>query len=160
MTTTLTTTRTLHLVDIENLVGDPRAATVDVLATLDGYFETAGYRDGDHVVVAANPGLMARLAFVLPVPCSARAACGRSGADLMLLSQASPDFVASRYDRLVIGSGDAVFAPRAKAVRDRGLPVVIISRAESMSRRLLRPGLDIRPLAHQPVPTHSLTLAA
>ena len=33
MTTTLTTTRTLHLVDIENLVGDPRRSKSDACST-------------------------------------------------------------------------------------------------------------------------------
>src|SRR5689334_3314319 len=110
MTSTLTTTRTLHLVDIENLVGDPKAPAAIVLDVLDRYLHLAGYRDGDHVVIAANPGLMARVAFDLPVPCNVHAARGENGADLALLAQVEPSRVAARYDRLVIGSGDGAFA--------------------------------------------------
>src|SRR5512144_1964125 len=90
MTTTLTTTRTLHLVDIENLVGDPKAPTATVLDVLDRYLDLAGHRDGDHVVIAANPGLMSKIAFDLPVPCNVHAARGENGADLVLLAQIEP----------------------------------------------------------------------
>ncbi len=40
MTATLTTTRTLHLVDIENLVGDPFATKEVALDALDRYLDT------------------------------------------------------------------------------------------------------------------------
>src|SRR5215471_2716370 len=60
--------RSLHLVDIENLVGDPRADAETVLATFDRYLAAARWKPGDHVVVAANPGLMQKVAFDLPVP--------------------------------------------------------------------------------------------
>ena len=146
MTTTLTTTRTLHLVDIENLVGDPKAPTAVVLDVLDRYLEVAGYRDGDHVVIAANPGLMARVAFDLPVPCNVHAARGENGADLVLLAQAEPSRVAARYDRLVIGSGDGAFADVALAVRDLDTPVVVVARPGCMSNRLVGAGLGIRAL--------------
>src|SRR3954447_16532387 len=136
MTSTLTTTRTLHLVDIENLVGDPKAPTATVLDVLDRFLDLAGYRDGDHVVIAANPGLMARVAFALPLPCNVHAARGENGADLVLLAQAEPSRVAARYDRLLVGSGDGAFADVALAVRDLGTPVVVVARADSLSRRL------------------------
>ena len=147
MTTTLTTTRTLHLVDIENLVGDPRAATAVVLDVLDRYLDLAGYLDGDHVVIAANPGLMARVAFDLPVPCNVHAARGENGADLVLLAQAEPRRVAARYDRLVVGSGGTVPSPTfALACRDLDTPVVVVARAGCTSDRLLGAGLGIRTL--------------
>ena len=51
-TSSITTTRSLHLVDIENLVGDPYAAPGVVLDTFDRYLELAGWRPHDHVIVA------------------------------------------------------------------------------------------------------------
>src|SRR4051812_14471354 len=110
--TRTTTTRTLHLVDLENLVGDPMAsgaAALDALDALDRYLTTAGHQDGDHVVLAANPGLVRTVMFDLPVPCNAHAVPGTDGADLMLLEQAEPGFVAARFGRLVVGSGDHEF---------------------------------------------------
>jgi hypothetical protein len=146
MTTTLTTTRTLHLVDIENLVGDPYATKGEALAAFDRYLETAGYRDGDQVILAANPALIREIAFDLPVPCNVHAARGENGADLILLAQAEPGWVSDRFDRFVVGSGDAAFTDTALAVRDHRTPVVVVSRAASLSGRLQGEGLGIRVL--------------
>lgn len=157
MTATLTTTRTLHLVDIENLVGDPFATKDDALAVLDAYLATAGYRHGDQVIVAANPGLILEIGFDLPVPCNVHAVCGEDGADLILLDQAAPAWVAERFDRLVVGSGDAEFVETACAVRDLGTPVVVVARGASLSNRLQGQGFGVRTLP----PTGSgVTLAA
>src|SRR4051794_1999563 len=87
-TLTRTGTRTLHLVDIENLVGDPKAPAVAVLAALHDYLTLAGWREGDQVILAANPGLLANVAFDLPITCNTHAVRGTDGADLMLLSHA------------------------------------------------------------------------
>lgn len=140
----LTTTRTLHLVDIENLVGDPMATKEAALGALDDYLTLAGHTDGDQVIIAANPGLIARIGFDRPVPCSLHAARGKDGADLVLLSHAEPARIAIRFDRLAIGSGDGEFADTARAVRDRGAPVTVVARRRSLSRRLQGEGLGIR----------------
>lgn len=151
MTANLTTTRTLHLVDLENLAGDPCAGAATALAAFDRYLSTSGYVPGDHVVLAANPGLLGRVMFDLPIPCNAHAARGTDGADLMLLEQAEPGFVAHRYDRLVIGSGDHAFVTTALAVRDLGIPVVVVARRRSLARAYEGHGLGIRLLA-EPAP--------
>jgi hypothetical protein len=128
--------RTLHLVDIENLVGNPRAETGVVLATVDAFLANAHWAPGDHVIVAANPGLMARVAFDLPVPANVHCAPGRDGADRMLLAVVSPHTTRACYGRLVIGSGDGIFAGRARAMADAGLAVEVIARPDGCSRRL------------------------
>ena len=46
--------RSLHLVDIENLVGEPTSWRPDrIRATFDAYLQTATWRPGDSLVVAA-----------------------------------------------------------------------------------------------------------
>ena len=72
------------------------------------------------------------------------AARGEDGADLVLLAQAEPCRVAARYDRLVIGSGDAAFADTALAVRDLDTPVAVVARPGSMSSRFRGVGLGVR----------------
>lgn len=159
MTKTLnpTRTRTLHLVDIENLVGDPFAEAASVLAALDSYLRLSGWREGDQVILAANPGLLCNVAFDLPISCSSHAVRGTDGADLILLSHAEPSWVASRFERLVVGSGDGEFAATACAVRDLGVPVVVVARPRSISSSLQGEGFGIRLLA--PI-TPEVTLAA
>ena len=159
MTTTIapqvTHLRTLHLVDLENLVGDPMATGPDALDALHRYLHIAGWTDGDHVVLAANPGLLRRMMFDLSIPCSVHAVTGKDAADLMLIEHAPPDWVAARFARLVVGSGDAEFTATALAVRDLGVPVVVVSRGGSLSGSLQGEGLGIRIL-----PEPVLTLAA
>jgi hypothetical protein len=128
--------RSLHLVDLENLVGDPRADARVVLDTFTRYLAVAGWRPGDQVIVASNPGLIRKVMFDLPVPCNLHTACGRDGADLMLLAQAPPELVARRYARLVIGSGDHIFAARAHAARRLGVSVLVVARFGGCSSRL------------------------
>lgn len=147
------TIRTLHLVDLENLAGDPMASKDEALAALDLYLDLSDHRAGDQVVLAANPGMISRIGFDTPVPCSLHAARGKDGADLVLLSHAAPEQVAVRFDRLVIGSGDGEFAATAIAVRDRGAPVLVVTRRRSLSRRLQGEGLGIRFL---PEPTFAM----
>ena len=89
--------------------------------TLTRYLRVARWREGDHVFIASNPGLMRHVVFAPPVPWNAHATCGPDGADVMLLSLAPPELIVRRYARLVIGSGDDIFAARANAARALGV---------------------------------------
>ncbi len=137
-TSSLPSNRTLHLVDLENLVGDPFAPADVVLSTFDRYLDIAEWQPGDHLIVASNPGLMRKVVFDFPVPCSKHNACGRDGADRQLLSLAPAHHVARRYARLVVGSGDGIFAARAQSARDLGARVLVVARADGCSYRLRR----------------------
>jgi len=139
-TSSNTSSRSLHLVDLENLVGDPRADAVPALDTFRGYLAAAHWHEGDHLIVACNPWLMTKIAFDLPSACSKHAVHGRDGADIMLLSLAPPELVVKRYGRLVVGSGDGIFAGRATTVHERGTKVDVVARPDGCSTRLHRFG--------------------
>lgn len=139
-------TRTLHLIDIENLLGRPRAHAGTVAAILDCYLSLAGWQPGDIVNIAANPWLALRFAWNLPVECSIHTASGPDGADLALLAHAAPEFVERRAGRLVIGSGDHAFIPRALAARDRGVDVLVVARPASIARDWFAHGFPVVPL--------------
>jgi hypothetical protein len=138
--------RSLHLVDLENLLADPWARGPCVGHALEEYLTRAHFRRGDLVFVAGNPWLMVELGWsqidsATPVECHRFAARGPQGADKKLLEASPLSWVARRFDRLVIGSGDGVFADRLSAARASGLSVRIVSRPESLSGRLAR--LDV-----------------
>jgi hypothetical protein len=137
-TSSITARRSLHLVDLENLVGDARAEATPALDTFDAYLRAARWQPCDHVIVASNPGLVKKVAFDLPVPVSLHAAPGRDGADTMLLALAPPELVVKRYGRLVVGSGDGIFVPRATTVSERGVTVDVVARRGGCSARLRR----------------------
>ena len=163
MTTTSSTPsqRSLHLLDLENLVGDPHADEPLVRDTLTRYLRAACWRPGDHVIIASNPALMRHVVFEPPVPWNAHATCGPDGADLMLLSLSPPELVVRRYARLVVGSGDGIFASRANAARDLGVDVLVVARADGCSRRLRRfPHVLLFAPKPDPDPDPPLVLAA
>lgn len=138
--------RSLHLVDIENLSGGPRRPLADHLAAYRTYERRAGVRAGDQVVVAACGLVMDELAFHLPSGISRRKANGVDGADRALLAVDTPERIAARYERLVIGSGDHGFLGLALAARNLGVHVVILSGRGKRSGALSGHGLGIRPL--------------
>ena len=137
--TTSPGTRTLHLVDLENLAGNcGDGGAVEIRNRFAGYLELAQWHAGDHVIVAANPSIIRRIGFDPLVPCNLHAVKGRDAADVMLLSFAAPELVARRYHRLVVGSGDGIFTSRARVIRSLGVGVEVVARRGACSQRLLR----------------------
>jgi hypothetical protein len=132
----VTACRGLHLVDLENLLADPWARGPAVGRALDQYLERADFRPGDLVFVAGNPWLMVELGWSHGVDCHRFAARGPQGADRKLLEASPLGWVARRFDRLAVGSGDGVFADRIAQARASGLAVHLVSRPDSLSWRL------------------------
>ena len=117
--------RTLHLVDLENLMGTVRTAE-DVAGVWSGYTATLRLDRSDHVVVGTGPALAATAWFVLPAG-GLRRVVGRglNGGDRALLEVAADtSLVARAYQRLVIASGDGIFTGLAARYRAAGLEVV------------------------------------
>jgi hypothetical protein len=120
------TSRTLHLVDLENLLGDRRKEAV-ALDGLRRYLALARWEEGDQVLVAAHPEIIRQIGFAPPVPCNLHAVRGDDAADLALLAHAPIELVVRRYSRLVIGSGDGIFVTRAVAARKGAVGVAIVA---------------------------------
>jgi hypothetical protein len=135
---------TLHLVDVENLAGDAYPTTDRALAVLHDYATSAGHCDGDLAFLAANRHLLHSIVFDLPFACRPSTASGPDGADLALLDAAPPAWVCRRFDRLVIGSGDHVFAELAEAALAAGLEVAILTRPGSVARIYFELGCEVR----------------
>jgi uncharacterized LabA/DUF88 family protein len=129
------TRRTLHLVDLENLLGEHREEEL-AAAALERYLEIARWQPDDQVIVAAHPQIIRQIGFSPPVPCNLHAVRGADAADVMLLSHAPAELVARQYQRLVIGSGDGIFTTRARAVRALGIGVLVVARSKCTARRL------------------------
>ena len=124
--------RTMHLVDVENLMGGPQSGIMTVADALDDYEAAAGYRHGDHMVIAAHPSI-AFLAGLARPGRVVRAAHGKDGADLALLGCIAAQNLARRFDRVVIGSGDGIFASPVRMLRAEGVRVQVVSRPGSLA---------------------------
>jgi hypothetical protein len=141
-----TATRTLHLVDLENLVGDPYADGATAEATFDQYLKLAHWSPGDLVHVAVNPHLALEIGWRLSADCALRTASGPDAADHRLMDQAEPKFVARRFGRLVIGSGDHGFIAHACASRTAGVGVLVVTRPGSLANGWRAHGFPIATL--------------
>jgi hypothetical protein len=137
--------RSLHLVDIENLAGGPFTEPDAAILAMRQALMLAQWAPGDHVYIAANRWLLAQVCFVdLGFSCRWLVGRGADGADLRLLDVAADRRMLGRYGRLVVHSGDGIFAVLATEFRHLGRPVAVVAPAGCLSRRLARTASDIR----------------
>lgn len=127
--------RALHLVDVENLVGSGRPTVRDLGVVHRLYRELQLLRRQDHVVVACNPYIAVDVAGQW-APARLRVGHGPSGADLQLLDVALHERVTTRFNHVVIASGDGVFTDIAVGLQAAGLPVTVVSRRDHLALRL------------------------
>ena len=128
--------RALHLVDLENVIGDPWATGPGVAEVYETVLTTGGHRAGDIVVVAANRWLLAELGFVAHTSCQKLVAHGPDGADLALLDWADASWIVQRFERLVVASGDGIFADVVRTARGSGLEVDVVFGGGAVSNRI------------------------
>lgn len=127
--------RTLHLIDIENLLGEPRPAAESVFQARIAYAAHVFVGENDLVVVACNHGCALDVGLAYS---GARMVVrsGPDGADLALLEVLAEHDVEGRFDAVVVASGDGIFTDAVAALAAVGLPTVVVSRPESLSRTL------------------------
>jgi uncharacterized LabA/DUF88 family protein len=134
---------TLHLVDIDNLLGDPRTTDrASIERVYEHYRWVADYRPGDHVVVATGCNGLHVLEVELAWPgVSHRRKRGQDGADHVLCAEAEWAAASGAYDRVVIASGDREFMVAFQTLLSAGVDVQVVA-----SHRRLAVGLAA--LAH------------
>ncbi len=128
--------RRLHLVDIENLSGGPLPSAELVRECRRRYIEIAQPGGSDLVVVACSHSAAAHVMFEWPgARCVIRS--GVDGADLALLGAwADLRSTLAGFSEVFIASGDHIFAPLAAWMAGVGIPVVVVSRPDSLSSSL------------------------
>ena len=124
--------RSLNLIDIENLMGNPRGGRELIEVVQFAYQVAVPIRVHDHLVIACNPGL-ARNLIGTQFRGQLLVRGGPDGAEATLLAYAEPAHLSTRYDTVYIGSGDHIFAQLAADLRLRGVEVVVVSRRGSLS---------------------------
>ena len=134
--------RRLHLVDIENLAGSRRPTLGQVSRARHLYLERIGFEAMDQVEVASSHLTLVNAAVGWP-HAHYRARSGPDGADLALLDVLQHEDVARRFTRVVIGSGDHLFAAEAARLAALGVWVTVVSRKHSLSPRLALAAHDV-----------------
>lgn len=128
--------RTLVLADIENIHGGTDFTVEDVCLTRRLITSAAALPRDAHVVVAASSG-QGLVTAGLGWPDARRVwLAGHDGADLALADVALNEDVVVRFNKVVICSGDGLFAVVARYLQVAGLEVVVVSRPKSLSRAL------------------------
>jgi hypothetical protein len=127
--------RRLHLVDIENLVGDPLPSLGQVSQARGLYGARLSFGAMDQVEVASSHLTLVNAALGWP-HAHYRTRSGPDGADLALLDVLRHEDVAVRFTHVAIGSGDHLFAEEAARLAAQGVWVTVVSRQRSLSPRL------------------------
>lgn len=126
--------RTIHLIDIENLCAGAFPSAHLAASVRTAYLAQLGGAQ-HHYVVACSHKAFSSVAWAWP---AARrlVRSGENGADMALLDVARTEHLASRYDHVVIASGDGIFAELAAQLATDGVNITVIARPESTSKRL------------------------
>ena len=130
---TFSTNRELHLIDIENELGTGLIKASDV-ARFRHFYLTANNVPNDSHIVLATSSSQALLETAVGWP-GARTVWlpGHDGADRALLEVAYEENIEKRYTKVVIASGDHIFAEAAEALQDLGVRVKVFARAVFVS---------------------------
>jgi hypothetical protein len=128
--------RRLHLIDAENLIGSCQPTYDEVMVCRERYAQLVRPGAWDQCVVASSHRAAPAVGFGWP---DARRLwrSGQDGADLALLDVLENENVCARYDRLVLASGDGIFAEAVSRVGAKGLHVTVVANRRSLARRLL-----------------------
>lgn len=116
--------RTLHLVDLENLVAGV-VTEQSVSAAWQEYRRVLGVRWNDHVVVSVSE--KNALAAFLALPGTIQRVMGRNcpdGADLELIAAVDLGWAQTRFQQVVMASGDHIFTDLARDLSSRGIVVI------------------------------------
>jgi hypothetical protein len=134
--------RTLHLVDIENLAGTAIPSLPQVIDVQGRYSRSMALGADDHVVMASSHLALVNTAVGWP-HARYRVRSGPDGADLELLDVIEYENVATRFTRVVIGSGDGLFSHAAQGLTDHGVQVTVVSRRGCLAPILARAAQDV-----------------
>ncbi len=128
--------RTLHLIDVENLLGGTYFGMLDVIDLEDRYRGCVSVGKGDFVIVASGHPAAAATWFGWS-PTRRLLRSGISGADRALVEVVEKEDVDRRFEHVVIGSGDGIFARPAARLQAQGCRVsVVAQRPGTVSREL------------------------
>lgn len=137
--------RTFHAVDIENLLAGTAFNELDVRRLHRHYAKLAGHNAGDCTVIATSHYAANGAWFGWPGRPKRAVRSGPDGADHELLRSLDETPIVGRYGRVVIGSGDGIFADSIAELIDGGVHVTVVARDEvSLSNSIKGIASDVR----------------
>lgn len=117
--------RTLHLINIENLVAG-QVAEANLATAWRAYQRRFPINDGDQVRIACSSATAALVGFTIPTGRQLLIGANtRNGADHALIDSVDVAFTADRFEQVILASGGHIFAPLAAALAGAGCPVTV-----------------------------------
>jgi hypothetical protein len=135
-------TRTLHVVDADNLTAGPTEFQCRADEAARRYRVAAGLQQGDLVFVGSDLRSSAVTGFAWPAA-SRLVTTGKDAVDLGLLDHLVPSALEGRVSRVLLGSGDGIFAESLAALRTAGLRVEVVALTGHVSHRLYPASADV-----------------
>jgi len=135
--------RTVHLVDVENLMGSAAFTAEAVAKVAAEYAVVADFRP-DHFTVLASSHYAASAAWFGWPEARRLVWSGQDGADLALVDVILTEDLDRRFDRVIVASGDGIFSSPCAWLQQRGCSVTVVCRRSSLSRRLAFAVRDVR----------------
>jgi hypothetical protein len=139
--------RVLHLIDVENLLAGPNFGGSLALRGRAAYDAVAPIGVVNQVVVSTSHRAAPSAWFAWPQSARRLVRSGPDGADSALIDIVACERLERRFDRIVIGSGDGIFAFPAARLQAAGCPVTVVTRPECLSRALRLAVRDVRFIA-------------
>lgn len=131
-TSTTVSTRAIHLLDIENLLGTPYFTAREVSLFKRFYETTEVYEDGDLIVIATSNSKGIFEAGVGWGSARYTFRHGENGADFALLDVIKGENIDTRFGRVVIASGDGIFEEEVEHLISANIDVHVVSRRGSL----------------------------
>jgi hypothetical protein len=136
--------RTIHLIDIENLCLNSNPTLKQVQQVRSEYFEFVkpGPSDLFYVTVSSKNNVQSAV-FGWP---NAWHGCkeGHDGADILLAKAMLEDDLESRFDGVVIASGDGGLAPFVQSLVSKFKAVLVVSQPSAIALLMARSGGSVR----------------
>lgn len=139
--------RSLHLIDIENLIGAGQFLPGAAATALSAYRNLVRVANGDHEIVGVSSrhallnvhasGFGGRIVF----------AEGHDGADRALLEVLMSESVPERFERLYCASGDGIFAEAVALMGLRGVQVIVVANPKGLAKRLRLAAGEVLPIS-------------
>lgn len=129
--------RKLFVVDIENMVGTSQPTISEVCKARTRIKNAVTHEVGDHVIIGSSGGNAEAANFGWAGSAQHVIRNGKDGADLALLECISDaQWIAARYDTVVIASGDHIFAFAVAALKAAGCEVLVIAPDRGFSKAM------------------------
>ncbi len=132
----LNTSNQLQIIDIENLLGNPRPDANEVRECQQLWNELIRPGITSQSIIACNHGAAETVMFEWLGSAQRLLRSGQNGADDALLQEVANRDINNRFSEVLIGSGDHIFTDLCVKLISRGVKVTVVSRRESLAKSL------------------------